>query len=101
MIAITNEYLLLFAALAFGSLCIIFLVHYKKMVSLEDTLTNTRHAKENLLESLAAASNREKKLQASIDRLIMRRDDLLSCLQSAKTDEEKVACIKNLIEPRE
>ena len=98
MITVSNEYLLLFAALAFGILCVIFLVHYRKMVSLEDALRDTKHAKETLTAALQATSSREKKLQASLDRLIMRREDLLECLKSAKTDEEKVACIKNLIE---
>jgi uncharacterized protein YoxC len=78
------EYLV--AAIAFSALAILFLIHYRKMARLESALDRSD------------ATNR--KLQASIDKLLANPGKLLICLQSAQTDEEQKACIKKFIEEK-
>lgn len=84
-------YAFLFAAFVFFILAYIFHVMYSRMGILN---TNLECHKVKLKESMATGD----RLQKSLDKIIFRRTELSDCLNAAQTDEERVACIKKLME---
>lgn len=57
-----------------------------------------QHKIDIALTELDNANKGRRKLQRSIDHLIMSRDDLLKCLNAARDDQERVACIMKLMD---
>jgi hypothetical protein len=84
-------YAFLFAAFVFFVMAYVFHVMYARMGVLNKTL---ECHKTKLKESMATGD----KLQKSLDTLILRRTELQDCLNAAKTDEERVACIRKLMD---
>jgi hypothetical protein len=84
-------YAFLFAALMFSVAAYVIHGMYVRMGSLDKSL----HAAKLLLKESIAKGER---LQTSLDKLILRRTELRNCLNAAMTDEERVTCIKKLME---
>lgn len=98
--------------IAFGILVIfitilLILLHliYNRVSDANSLLTATLASKslllqsnERLTEELLKSTDRETKLQKSIDNILKHRDDLITCLALAKTDEEKRTCILRIAE---
>ena len=84
----------IFAAIAFLAMIVYFRCTvsglYGQIVGLRNELSGAR-------KELAAAEAGREKLTSAVNRLILRRDDLLACLNAARNDEEKVACIMRLM----
>lgn len=93
---------MLFVAFCFAALCFAGMaLHYRKipgkMSELQAVMASLRNELQVARKDLAAANVGREKLQASIDRLILRRDDLMKCLNAARDDKERVACILRLM----
>lgn len=86
-----------FAALAFTGMVIYAKLGSRLLVDLNKEVVGLRSELKSARAELAVAENGRKLLISRIDRLIMRRDDLLACLNAAETDAEKVACIMRLM----
>lgn len=87
----------IFASLAFAGMVLYTEKGYRQMIELQREIVGLRGELKNARSELAVADAGRKILTAKIDRLIMRRDDLLACLSAARNDEEKVACILKLM----
>lgn len=97
---------ILFFAFIFAALAFVGLVVYsyyaneknsKQMTELQQEVVSLRGELKIASKDLGLAETGRKLLISRIDRLIMRRDDLLTCLNAAQTDEDKVACILRLM----
>lgn len=91
-------YAFLFAAFVFFVMAYVFNVMYARMGILNKNLKDVIKSKQELQMILKDAMARGDLLQKSLDKLIFRRSELSDCLNAAQTDEERVACIKKLME---
>lgn len=102
---LTPEYFLiafLFAALVFIiGVIVVYFQHregQKRMAALHVRLGESIAMETSLRDQLLKSDMSKAILVNKIDTLIMRREDLLSCLQAAETDAQRVDCIHRLME---
>jgi hypothetical protein len=92
----------MFAAMMFltGTIIVYFQHHQSRaqMQALHVRLGESINSEISLKNQLVLSETSKATLAKKIDLLIMRREDLLSCLQAATTDEQRVACIHKLME---
>lgn len=69
-----------------------------EMRTLHDRLGESIKSESSLKDQLVISDTSKSALAKKIDTLIMRREDLLKCLQAAPNDEERVLCIHRLME---
>lgn len=86
-----------FAALCFVGMAWLYRRGYVRMCELQTCIAGLRRELHEARRELAEANVGRQKLQVSVDRLITRRDDLMKCLNAARDDKERVACILRLM----
>jgi hypothetical protein len=91
-------YAFLFAATMFLIAAYVIRALYHRMGILNKSLNVAIKSKQELQSILKETMLKEERLQRSLDKLVMRRTELVGCLNAAQTDEDRAACFKKLME---